>query len=121
LRGGLGRDVPFSRRMSDHHHERATDPVCGMSVTIATAKHQLEHEGTTYYFCGAGCRTKFAADPSKYLSKVEATPKAEQVHSHSHSHEGAHEHAPAHPQVHTHTVVPSGAKAWYCPMCEGVG
>jgi YHS domain-containing protein len=82
--------------------------VCGMSVTIATAKHRLEHEGTTYYFCGGGCRTKFAADPSKYLHKADATPAAE------------HAHAQAHPQVHTHTVVPSGAKAWFCPMCEGV-
>jgi Cu+-exporting ATPase len=86
--------------MSDH--ERATDPVCGMSVTIATAKHTHEHAGTTYYFCGGGCRTKFAADPSKYLHEAEPTPAA----------------APA--QVHTHTVVPSGAKAWYCPMCEGI-
>jgi Cu+-exporting ATPase len=86
--------------MSDHVHERATDPVCGMSVTIATAKHTHEHAGTTYYFCGGGCRTKFAADPSKYLHEAEPTPAA------------AHEH--------THTVVPSGAKAWYCPMCEGI-
>jgi Cu+-exporting ATPase len=94
--------------MSEHVHDRATDPVCGMTVTIATAKHQLEHAGTTYYFCGAGCRTKFAADPDKYLRKAEAAPAP------------AHEHAHEHPQVHTHTVVPSGAKPWYCPMCEGV-
>jgi Cu+-exporting ATPase len=97
--------------MSDHVQERATDPVCGMSVTIATAKHTHEHAGTTYYFCGAGCRTKFAVDPSKYLREAKPTPAV------------AHTHAVApepHSQVHTHTVVPSGAKAWYCPMDEGV-
>jgi Cu+-exporting ATPase len=104
--------------MSDHDPERATDPVCGMSVTIATAKNKLEHEGTTYYFCGAGCRTKFAADPSKYLHKLDATPAAE--HEHMHAQAAAHEHAPAHAHEHTHTVVPTGTKAWYCPMCEGV-
>lgn len=99
-----------------------------MSVTIATAKHQLEHAGTTYYFCGAGCRTKFAADPGKYLLEVETAPAAEHVHAHAqtpkpapaHAHAHAHTHGHEHPQVHTHTVVPSGAKAWYCPMDPGV-
>ena len=44
------------------------DPVCGMTVNPATAKHQHEHEGTTYYFCNPRCREKFIADPSKYLT-----------------------------------------------------
>ncbi len=47
--------------------EAATDPVCGMSVTIAGAKHMMTHEGSHYYFCHAGCQTKFEADPKKYL------------------------------------------------------
>ncbi len=50
----------------------ATDPVCGMSVDPATAKHRCEHDETTYYFCSAGCRTKFAADPARYLDPVGA-------------------------------------------------
>ena len=45
------------------------DPVCGMTVDPHTAKHRHEHRGHTYYFCSAGCRTKFAADPEKYLDK----------------------------------------------------
>ena len=50
------------------------DPVCGMKVT-AESKHRHEHEGETYYFCSAGCRTKFAADPAKHLGpKVEEAP-----------------------------------------------
>ena len=45
----------------------AIDPVCGMTVEIETAKHTLEHEGTTYYFCGKGCMLEFRDDPPKYL------------------------------------------------------
>lgn len=45
----------------------AKDPVCGMDVNPATAKHQAEYDGTTYYFCATGCRTKFVADPERYL------------------------------------------------------
>jgi P-type Cu+ transporter len=43
-----------------------------MSVNPETSKHCLEHEGTTYHFCCNGCRTKFEADPKKYLNKAEA-------------------------------------------------
>jgi Cu+-exporting ATPase len=58
----------------EHHHygEAASgavkDPVCGMTVDPATAKHQTVHQGETYYFCRAGCREKFEADPQRYLS-----------------------------------------------------
>jgi Cu+-exporting ATPase len=44
----------------------AIDPVCGMRVTIATAKHVHEHEGVTRYFCNPRCREKFIADPAAY-------------------------------------------------------
>nr|WP_264185777.1 heavy metal translocating P-type ATPase [Roseicella aerolata] len=49
-----------------------TDPVCGMKVDPATSKHRLEHGGTTFHFCSAGCRTKFEADPGKYLRPEKA-------------------------------------------------
>src|SRR5256885_2004626 len=54
----------------DHDHaavDRVTDPVCGMSVDAHPAKHRHTHNGRTYYFCSSGCRSKFAADPKKYL------------------------------------------------------
>ena len=51
----------------------AKDPVCGMDVDPHNAKHRAEHGGRPYYFCSAGCRTKFLADPQKYLAK-ETTP-----------------------------------------------
>ncbi|WP_424139684.1 heavy metal translocating P-type ATPase [Roseomonas chloroacetimidivorans] len=51
-----------------------TDPVCGMKVDPATSKHRLEHAGTIFHFCSAGCRTKFGADPGRYLEPKEAAP-----------------------------------------------
>src|SRR5205807_36869 len=46
----------------------AVDPVCGMSVKVAGARHTAEALGATYYFCCAGCRTKFLADTAHYLA-----------------------------------------------------
>ncbi len=44
------------------------DPVCGMNVNPATAKHTHEHAGKNYYFCCAGCVEKFKANPHEYLN-----------------------------------------------------
>ena len=41
------------------------DPVCGMTVT-PQSPHMLQHEGKPIYFCSAGCKGKFAANPAKY-------------------------------------------------------
>ncbi len=43
------------------------DPVCGMKVT-KDSPHQAESGGRPYWFCSAGCRTKFLAEPQKYLA-----------------------------------------------------
>jgi P-type Cu+ transporter len=48
----------------------AKDPVCGMDVNpeVATALGlRSEHEGSTYYFCGRGCKLDFDEDPGKYF------------------------------------------------------
>jgi len=45
------------------------DPVCGMTVNPATAKHVYEHATKKYYFCCAHCVEKFKANPSGYLNK----------------------------------------------------
>ena len=47
--------------------KHAKDPVCGMDVDPLTAKHTVEHGGQSYFFCSAGCRAKFVAEPLKYL------------------------------------------------------
>ncbi|MFL4998909.1 MAG: heavy metal translocating P-type ATPase [Xanthobacteraceae bacterium] len=43
------------------------DPVCGMSVDPHTTPHRHTYQGRPYYFCSAGCHTKFAADPARYV------------------------------------------------------
>lgn len=49
----------------------ATDPVCGMTVTIEVAHAaglEAEHAGTTYHFCGRGCLLDFRDDPERILA-----------------------------------------------------
>src|SRR5208282_4509003 len=56
------------------------DPVCGMDVNRATARHKTLHKDKEYFFCSAGCLAKFEANPEKILSsplqpmKMTATP-----------------------------------------------
>ena len=69
------------------------DPVCGMTVDAATAKHHAEHGGAAFHFCSAGCAAKFIAEPGKYLADTPVSPAA----------------APA------PAPTPAGA-IWTCPM-----
>jgi len=48
--------------------DTATDPVCGMSVTLNNGKHSHVWQDDTYHFCSAGCHDKFVADPWFYVS-----------------------------------------------------
>ncbi len=87
---------------AERRPETAKDPVCGMTVTIATAKYVAEHAGQIRYFCSAGCRTKFLADPSKYLGNEPR--RAEPVV------EGATYTCPMHPEI--RQIGPGS-----CPIC----
>ncbi|HEV8675558.1 MAG TPA: XdhC family protein [Methylomirabilota bacterium] len=44
----------------------ATDPVCGMAVEIASARHTTDLAGRPVYFCGAGCQRTFDRDPTAF-------------------------------------------------------
>src|SRR5258708_492182 len=59
-----------------HAHEPAPalakDPVCGMTVNPATAKHKASHGGVTYFFCNPRCRETFEAYPQRYVSPAPA-------------------------------------------------
>ena len=61
------------RRASAAAKEPATaereeiDPICGMTVAVATARHRAEHNGREFFFCKARCRELFLADPALYL------------------------------------------------------
>jgi len=59
-----------------HHHPmphggaapEEHDPVCGMRVDAAApAGGSAAHAGRTYHFCSARCRSKFVAEPARYL------------------------------------------------------
>jgi len=65
-------------RASEAHSEPVEnglrDPVCGMTVDPHVTPHRQSHDGRTYYFCSAGCREKFAAEPTRYLAPSGAQP-----------------------------------------------
>jgi Cu+-exporting ATPase len=44
------------------------DPVCGMEVDVASARHRHSHRGQEFYFCSSRCLEKFRSDPEKYLA-----------------------------------------------------
>lgn len=69
------------------------DPVCGMDVDAATARHE-ERNGETFYFCSDGCRQKFLA---------QSQPEAK----------AADHHTPA-------ATAPKTTAKYFCPMCAGV-
>jgi len=87
-----------------HSHDiggSVIDPVCGMRVDPQTSPHRHTHRSRTYYFCSAGCRTKFAADPAKYLEETASLPIVP---------EGTIFTCPMHPEI---RQVGPGA----CPIC----
>ncbi len=45
----------------------ALDPVCGMTVDIATSTLLSSHQGHTYHFCSVGCKHRFEQHPETYL------------------------------------------------------
>ncbi len=87
---------------SPHTAATAIDPVCGMTVDPAKSPHRHDYRHHTYHFCSNGCRTKFAADPQKYLEKRPAPAAAPA--------EGAIYTCPMHPEIRR-------AAPGSCPIC----
>ncbi len=69
-------------KAQDHSHDHGAahavkpgvvkDPVCGMDVDPHKTQHRATHASQPYYFCSAGCRSKFLSDPDKYLGSAKA-------------------------------------------------
>ena len=65
--------MTVAESLSSHRHHAPPapptgyDPVCGMEIDPAVAKHRAEHAGHGYVFCSARCREKFTADPMRYI------------------------------------------------------
>ena len=94
-----------------HHHAghgetlpagKVLDPVCGMTVDPQTTPHRAEFDGKPYFFCSAGCRTKFTAEPARYLDGRKAEPPP--------APEGTIYTCPMHPEI--RKVGPGS-----CPIC----
>jgi len=51
------------------------DPVCGMTVDPQNTAHAASHSGLDYFFCSSRCRTKFEADPARYLDAGKFPPE----------------------------------------------
>ncbi|HEX2494445.1 MAG TPA: heavy metal translocating P-type ATPase [Steroidobacter sp.] len=71
---GQSQDKAHPNHSAAHEGEgrQLRDPVCGMSVAL-DSPHSAAHEGERYYFCCAGCRAKFIADPDKHLKAHQPT------------------------------------------------
>jgi Cu+-exporting ATPase len=81
------------------------DPVCGMTVS-AESPHRATYQGKEYFFCCAGCRAKFEADPRKYLE-----PKpAPAPHPTQGKHAAVEYTCPMHPEI-------ARDKPGSCPIC----
>ena len=72
----------------------ARDPVCGMQVDPAKARHTHDHEGTTYLFCCSGCQSAFAREPDRFLQPSEARAVSSEP--------------------------PAAGASFVCPMCQGI-
>ncbi|MFZ1700971.1 MAG: heavy metal translocating P-type ATPase [Pyrinomonadaceae bacterium] len=83
--------------------ETFIDPVCGMSVVPETAAGKYDFDGKTYYFCSAGCLSKFKQNPSNFLKKE----KEEKITAES---EGVEYTCPMHPEI---VKIGPGS----CPIC----
>jgi Cu+-exporting ATPase len=63
----------YSRGVRSHEEVSAVviekDPVCGMDVDPERRPDlRVEHDGTTYSFCGKGCMLEFQEDPERFLA-----------------------------------------------------
>jgi xanthine dehydrogenase accessory factor len=45
----------------------AVDPVCGMTVATLDSSRHVDHGGTRYWFCGAGCEDAFRTNPAAFV------------------------------------------------------
>ncbi|MGI9005033.1 MAG: XdhC family protein [Streptosporangiaceae bacterium] len=61
--------LPASGTAPSRAGKTNTDPVCGMTVAAGQAGRPMEHDGVTYYFCCAGCRSEFESQPATYAPK----------------------------------------------------
>src|SRR5262249_38170786 len=55
-------------RLQFREDGRGRDPICGMEVDMAQARHRSEYGSQTFYFCCARCKEKFDQSPERYAA-----------------------------------------------------
>ncbi len=85
------------------------DPVCAMAVT-PDSPHRAEHTGQPYWFCSAGCRTKFLASPQTYVAPALAAAPVPGAEAATAAEAGTVYTCPMHPEVRQ-------AQPGHCPKC----
>ena len=101
--------------MTEHHHDHGSaattdlvkDPVCGMRVDRHTTEHHTEHDGRTFYFCSAHCRSRFEAGPGEFVKAAASAPAEAAVAAAGESVEYT---CPMHPEIRRPEPGP-------CPIC----
>ncbi|HET6385485.1 MAG TPA: heavy metal translocating P-type ATPase [Armatimonadota bacterium] len=95
----------------------ALDPVCGMNVDPNSASNHSQYQGNSYYFCCAGCKKRFDADPEQYLPPPAASQHSPESRAQEASTaEPAAQKARAIDLSPRKVPVPSGGPAYICPM-----
>src|SRR5450759_5338727 len=93
----------------------ATDPVCGMQVDERTAAGSSVFEGSSYYFCSAGCKNKFEANPSAYIGTPPAGDTKRPEHAYPHAQTTRKSPGCVHGKPAVASAVPPGI-VYTCPM-----
>jgi xanthine dehydrogenase accessory factor len=64
-------EVPRDRADTMTSASTAIDPVCGMIVETATARHHSAYDDREFYFCCPACKRLFEQNPQEYLIQHE--------------------------------------------------
>lgn len=62
--GNISEREPFTAQPAE-----AIDPVCGMIVETASARHVSKYNDHTFYFCCPACKREFEREPQNFLVK----------------------------------------------------
>jgi xanthine dehydrogenase accessory factor len=68
-RGKEGEEKTLPARAEEKTEAATKDPICGMTVRTEGARHRSDYQGRAFYFCCAGCKEIFDADPAPHAGK----------------------------------------------------
>ena len=109
--------MAHEHHVHDHHADDTEskgdlhDPVCGMKVS-QRSEHHSEHAGRLYYFCSVNCKSKFIADPARYIDRP-AQHKSGSVHLPQDPQRTA---PSAPPSITADAMTPPSGAIYTCPM-----